>query len=559
MKSLFIVFIFSMAAFAGITDHQYVIKPSFGDVTITPKKGFHLNQDAPASIVIDSNEAMQKPVIKQEQRFSFNTAVSTLPKKAVLSFYVCDDKKTVCEKHDDTVDLTKLSKPEAGVDNSQQADEKTAAVKKPALEGKSHYDDIKNVSLKSTNGKPTLLVFSAPWCPACVRMFTEVYNQPVVQKQLSNVNFYKLNSDLPANSQMSKDFKIKAIPTLVLLDQNGSEAFRWLDYQPAKSFALNLKSEVNKVGEAASLLSKAQVGDEKAAHVLGMRAFASFDFTEAIKWLSITKSETDQKYKLASEVSLAQEKADDDEKLNGEYLGALEKGIVLTTSKLDQLRWSIDYFEKKKDMNTLSADSKAKTLAIANEIDALLKDPKKASQEFLAGTYGEYGGFEADELFYMKGRIYKMLDMKAELQASNDQAIARLAKAKTSVKKPGIMLNVIGYLKEAGDTKIVEGLYKQLIAAYPDTYVYFEKYARFNQKNKHFEEALKLADSALQFPAGNVPQLHLLKAQILINLERKQEAATLIDETLKADYSQHERYKATVKKLAALKEQTAKK
>lgn len=555
MKSFFIALFLSVAAFAGITDHQYDISISKDSVSIKPKKGFHLNQEAPAGAVIDSNEAMQKPTTKNEKSFLF--AVPAGAKQAVISFYVCDDKKTVCEKHDDTVDLTKLSKASATAENPKPADDKKAITKVPAAEGQSHYDDIKNVSLKSTNGKPTLIVFSAPWCPACVRMMTEVYNQTEVQKQLSKVNFYKLNSDLPENSQMSKDFKIKAIPTLVLLDQKGNEAFRWLDYQTPKSFAAALNSEVKKVGEAASLLANAQVGDKKAAHVLGMRAFASFDFAEAIKWLSMTKNETDQKFKLSSEVSLAQEKADDDEKLNGEYLAALEKGIVLSTSQLDQLRWSIDYFDKKKNMNTLDAESKTKALALTKEIDELLKNPKKAAQVFLDSTYGEYGGFEADELYYMKSQLYKTLEMKAELQANNEQAIAHLSKVKTTVKKPGVMLNVIGYLKEAGDTKVVEGLYKQLIATYPTTYVYFEKYARFKEKTKNYDEALKLTDSALQYPAGNLPQLNLLKAQILVELNRKPEAAALIDETLKADYTQHERYKTVVKKLIALKEQTA--
>ncbi len=553
MKPFFIILLMTAAAFAGITDDQYNISVSKESVSISPKKGFHLNQEAPASAAIDSNEALQKPSIKKEKNFSF--AVPTMAKQATLSFYVCDDKKTVCEKHEDTVILTALT-----TNKLLTADNLEVNVRAPVVsldKNEKHvFDNIKDVSLKSTNGKPTLLVFSAPWCPACVRMMTEVYNQPAVQRQLSKVNFYKLNSDLPENSQMSKNFKIKAIPTLVLLDQNGNEAFRWLDYQPAKAFAVALNSEVKKVGEAASLIANAQVGDKKAAHVLGMRAFASFDFNEAVKWLSMTKNETDQKFKLSSEISLAQEKADDDEKLNSEYLGALEKGIVLSTSQLDRLRWSIDYFDKKKNMNTLDAELKTKTLALTKEIDALLKNPKKAARSFLDSTYGEYGGFEADELYYMKSQLYKTLDMKAELQANNELAIAHLAKKKTTVEKPGIMLNVIGYLKEAGDTQVVEGLYKQLIAAYPTTYVYFEKYARFKEKTKNYDEALKLADSALQYPAGNLPQLHLLKAQILVDLNRKPEAAALIDETIKADYCQHERYKTVVKKLTALKEQT---
>lgn len=558
MKSLIIAMLMPTAAFAGITDHQYDTLVSKESVTIIPKKGFHLNQDAPASAVIDTNESMQKPAVKKEAIFVFVTRAGD--KKAVLSFYVCDDKKTVCEKHEDSVDLTKITEranQPADINQLKKSDEQKKLPKNSQEQIKSHYDDAKNLSLKSQNGKPTLIVFSAPWCPPCVRMFSEVYDQPEVKKQLAQVNFFKLNSDLPETYELSKQFNVKAIPTLVLLDQEGNEAYRWLDYQPAQGFANSIKAEVRKVGEAKNLLAKAQAGDQNAAHLLGMRAYNTLSFAEAIKWLSMTKNESDQKYKLASEVSLAELNLNDEEKPNTEYLAALEKGIVLTTSKIDQLRWTIDYLEKKHEIKAFNGDLQTKALTLVKEIDALSKNPKKLQKEFLDSTYGEYGGFEIAELFYQKSRIYKMLDLKNELQANNEKAIAHLNKIKISVQKPGIMLNVIGYLREAGETKNVEAMYKKLIEAYPNTYVYFEKYARFEQKQGHLNEALKLTESAIQYPAGNLPQLHLLKAQLLVGLNRKPEAVSLIDETLKADYSQHERYKGVVKKLTALKEQTA--
>src|SRR5688572_27284720 len=103
MKYLFLVLAFSSAAFAGITDNQVEFKVEKQQIQITPKAGFHLNKDAPASAVIDDLEALNKPVTKTEKLFAFKKGEKS--KKAVLSFYVCDDKQTVCEKHDKTLDL----------------------------------------------------------------------------------------------------------------------------------------------------------------------------------------------------------------------------------------------------------------------------------------------------------------------------------------------------------------------------------------------------------------------------------------------------------------------
>ncbi|MGZ3692310.1 MAG: thioredoxin fold domain-containing protein [Pseudobdellovibrio sp.] len=535
MRLFATIILLSQAVFAGLTDNQAEIKSEKTKINITPKAGFHLNAEAPASAVIDNLESLNKPSTKTEKLFVF--AKPEKATKAVLSFYVCDDKKTVCEKHTENLNF------------------KTGEVKKETPH--TTFNSASEVHLASTNGKPTLLVFSAPWCPACIRMMTETYPVASVKKELAKVNFLKLNSDLPENSELSEKFGIKAIPTLILLDAKGNESFRWIDYQQAGEFTKSLKTALHNVNKAEENLAKAKLGDPKAASELAHRSFNALDYAEAYKWFSFTKDAEDQKYKLASEVGASQDKSEDDDKAMKDYLATLEKATTMTTSQLDRIRWTLDYLDKKNDLKTFGTEATEKAKKLIPEIDALIDNPKAADKAFAESTYGDYTGFEKDELLWMKAKLAKLVqDPKLEEATKKISIDTALAK-KLSVDRPGQMLMDIAYLKEAGDTTHAEEMYKKLVAKYPTSYVYFEKYARFAQKNKNLDQALQLTNEALKFPEGNYPQLALLKSQILVDLKKNDEAAGTIDETLKTAGIDNKRYAKTVKKLNELKGQIA--
>lgn len=533
MKLLTIVMLFSISAWSRLTDDKVVIKIEKSQISVVAKKGFHLNEEAPASATFDTLEAVFRPTLKKESIFTFKRDGKA--KIANLSFYVCDDKKTVCEPHQKALNL----------DSGQVK----AANSKPApLTGKVY-------NLKSENKKPTLLVFSAPWCPACIRMQTETYNRPEVSKIIRNVNLLKLNSDLVENYELSEKFKIKAIPTMIMLDMEGNETYRWLDFQPAKEFARGLEAQIQKVNQAETILKNAQLGDAAAASLLAFKAYNTLDYSEALKWFSLTKSKRDQKFKLATEVMLAQETAEANEKLTDEYVQTLQKAISLTTSKIDQIRWTIDFLEKKKELKLLNDDLTAKIKTLFAEIDKLAANKEDIAKAFTESTYGNYAGFENEELLWLKSRLSGIFDMKAEKAKFDTDSIALTSRRKFSDAKPGEMLMAISYLREAGEIKNVTELYEQLIKKYPNSYVYFEKYARFLQKIKNPDRALVLINHALNFSEGNEPQLSLLKSQILKDLNKKAEALSVIEEILKTENIGHKRFVKTVKRLNELKDE----
>ena len=522
---------------ARMTDGKAKTSIENGILRINAIAGFHLNAEAPAQGTFDSSAEVIKPFAKTEKLFSFK--IPPAAKVAHLSFYVCDDKKTACEQHRTDLDL--------------KTAHSTASAEKPEIGGTKQ-----KVNLVSDDSKPTLLVFSAPWCPACIRMQTETYHQPAVEKQLSQVHFLKLNSDLVENYDLSEKFHIKAIPTLILLNAQGEEVYRWLDFQPAKAFAVSLALETKKAHATESLLQLSKQGDLDAASKLGMREYNTLHCGEAVKWLSLSKKIEDQKFKLAAEVSCAQDKFDEDAKLKPAYLQTLEKGMLLTSSQWDQIRWFVLWMEKMKEDGPLTADIQAKALETKNKIEFLMAQGKSVKKVFADSTYGEVSDFEKEEMLYKLMTINDLLgdvDAKAKTQK---RSIALIRNRKLNVERPGEMLMAIGYLKEAGETEHVERMYQALIKKYPETYVYYEKYARWQLKNKKAAEALTLADKAIQHCEGNSPQLYLLKTRILNEMKNKDLALATVNTGLQLPDIDHARFKKTRAQLVTLKEELSK-
>lgn len=535
---LVLTMLFCINAVAGKTDNQVLYKIESDKIKVTTKKGFHLNVESPSSIKFDGESEKNKPQSKTEKLFVFNVRKNA--SQGEISVYVCDDAKTVCEPHNKEITLAGATKKEF---NKKE---------------KNEFNKISEVSLESSNGKPTLLMFSAPWCPACIRMQTETLQQKNVQNQLAQINFLKLNSDEADNYDLSQKFKVRAIPTMILIDKKGTEIFRWLDYQSAVAFEKNLKAEISKIIDAEELAAKAKAGDEASARKLAMRAYNAMDFEGAIKWFLLTRSTMDQNYKVSAEISLAQEQAESDKKLKDEYLYTLQKGIMLTTSDVDRLRWSLDYFESKKEQSPLEEGAIVKVGELIKKIEELYANNKAAKKAFQESTYGNYEGFESEELLWLKSRAQKILAMTTDKEKTDKATIELIKKKKLSEQEPGKFLLAISYLKEAGDTELVNNFYNKLIKKNSNSYVYYEKYARYLKSKKDFEKALAMTEEALKYPQGNEPQLKLLKALILSDMNKKADALEVVNQALTYENITHKRFVGTAKKLSDLKSELSK-
>ena len=278
-----------------------------------------------------------------------------------------------------------------------------------------------------------------------------------------------------------------------------------------------------------------------------MLSYLAYQCEDAIKWWAKSKNETDLNYRLAAEIQCAEEKKPEDQ------IEALEKGIKQSTSKLDQLRWTIDLLEKKKE-NKSTDDLMTPAAAALKEILLVTKNQSGLKKLFALSTFGDPAGFETEETLTMKARVYTLLEKNPEKLEALEAIKANAEKRNISVDRPGEMLLAIAYLREADEKVRVQEMYQQLLNRYPDTYVYHEKHARYQLKNKSYEQALVSINTALLYPEGNVPQLQLLKARILNEMKNKSQAITVVSEALKLENISHKKFKKTLAALEALQE-----
>ncbi|MES2802444.1 MAG: thioredoxin domain-containing protein [Bdellovibrionota bacterium] len=533
MTKLFVILglIFSTQAFAKKTDGAVLTAVEKAEIVLTVKKGFHFNDKAPASIVFDDLEAKHKPTIKTEQKFTFK--VLEKAKVAKLNYYVCDDAKTVCESHDQSVELTakRTATDAAPYDRAVASDAPTKT-----------YDTI------------TLLKFSAPWCPACIRLKSETMNKPQIQALLKKVSLQEINIDLVENEKISSEYGVKAIPTVILVNEQGEELKRWLDYQPVKSFAPELQAALKETQSINQLTAKAEAGDEKAATTLAYNSYSKMQWKDAAKWFSFSKGVKELNYKLAAEISLAQDDLGDTAESKKAYLQALEKGFTLSSSVLDQTRWKLDYLEQLKEQEKPIETDAIKALQFQL---AEVKNNKDLKGLFAKSTLGDAENFEKSEILDMMARLFKITDDKDNTKKTQAELASAVDKVKLSTKLPGQMISAIWYYGQAGTPEKSEKLLKDLIKVNQKTYVYYQRYASFLTKQKRNEEALAQANLALEYKEGNEPQLSLAKVKILKELGKKDEAIVLIDNTMKLTEAYPQKYKRTHAALADLKKSLA--
>lgn len=525
------------SATAGITQGKIKIDVNVSAVSLTPSKGFHINDKAPASAVFDDEKMKTPPKIKSEQLITFE--VPTEAKKVQLKFFVCDDAKTVCEQHTHEVDLKS---------------KKSKAITATTDDSKTFLAMAQSANLKST--KPTLLVFSAPWCPACIRLKSETLNRPEIKNAFKKMNTVFLNVDLVQHEATSKKFNVKAIPTMILLTPDGQEITRWLDFQLAKAFSSELTAALKISADVEQTKKLAETGDPIAIGRIADNAFNQMNYLEAIKWYSLSKSQVDVQKKLYSEIQVSQEAKNDDKSKTDEYLKTLSKAATLSVSKLDALTWTIQYFEQIAEENEKAIDetNKAKILMTIKDLNTLVENPKDLAAELKTSTMTGLYGFEALEVLDYVARGFDLVKDE-ESKKQTQERMFKLAKAKKiDLSQPGVAIHVIYYMSQSGHKAESEDLTKKLITKYPKTYVYYDRYAKMLLKEKRYDEALRQVDNALKYKEGNEPQLNIVKTKILVGLKKKEEAISLVDQTLAMIEPYPDKYKRTKSTLAGIRQ-----
>lgn len=547
--------VFSSQSFARLSDGKAHLKLKGTQIIASVDQGFHFNKDAPAALVIGSDSV--EPLKKDPKEFVFD-ATKIKTQVVSVNFYVCDDKNTVCESHEEKYQINDGQLVAVSDIPAKVANAVPAVVKEGPLKKNKHgfYEDNLNGALKlaAKDNKLVLVDFNAPWCPSCIRLETEAFGETVFTKATDKLVKVSMDIDKVQNKAAADKYGIKAIPTLIVMNTKGEELARILDYKPAAALAKDLETiQAQQLVSAADLQKKAEAGDVAARKTLAERAFAALKYDEVVKWLAPLK---EQSLLLAnSEVNAGQEKYEEDTKKNSEaYQKTLEKWIAAYPKTLESIAWRTELMRVLKGEGK-EAPASVKTVGAKNiaEIEPLLKDEHARTEVFAKTLTGDYTGFEKSELLSQLADTYEKMDDTKNADATKALLAKEVSTMKLSEQKPGQVLVALGYMKKANMKAEVQAWLEKLVKAYPKTDVYYTKLARYHMREKQFDKALPYAKKAAAMKSDVVLYNMQTLAEVHKNLKQTKEATQVIDKALALPEAKLDENKKTVAGLQEMK------
>jgi thiol:disulfide interchange protein DsbD len=99
--------------------------------------------------------------------------------------------------------------------------------------------------LAETKLRPMIVDFGAEWCGACNELRTRTFSDPAVQSEARRfvaVNIDATNDDDAQISGVKERYGVVGLPTVVVLDSQGKEQARFVEFVPPERFVGALRS-----------------------------------------------------------------------------------------------------------------------------------------------------------------------------------------------------------------------------------------------------------------------------------------------------------------------------
>ena len=380
---------------------------------------------------------------------------------------------------------------------------------------------------------PLLLDFSAPWCHSCYYMDRNVLNGTEWTRVEHVALVARMDTDSPEGSLLKERYGVKGIPTYLFLTPKGEEIDRILGDMPRAQFYArvdNILARRNPIGdELAKVVDGSEASLVAARHMLEFYV-AREDADSAFGWIASLPESAHQALAgdaradaLSDQLHFLQAIKDKTnalcraagdrvlEKLDGcERLNLVQRYVACTEDLPEgerKLRLAEHRSELERDLDT-----------------KVLHDPPACSddRDMILGMsefYRALGDRKADDT--MLARAIAVNAKRIGPDVRNDRNRAD---------------NQRVFLDQAGRTSEHEALLKKLVAAYPDDYVYANRYARFLAGYNRHETAVDYFAKAAKHAYG-VNRLHNAQGWVtsLRALKRDEQAHQVVVDTLQAN------------------------
>jgi thiol-disulfide isomerase/thioredoxin len=380
---------------------------------------------------------------------------------------------------------------------------------------------------------PVLIDFYAPWCYSCYYMAKNVKNGAEWEALEKTAVVLELDADAPDGAHWMKQWTVKGLPSYVVLNENGEELGRIPLEQTRPEFYKKINAIIAHGSPIEAL--KAKVKDGSPASIAATRevlaAYAARrDGDGGLAWRDAqpdavkTALDKNPQGKLwiarLKLLSAANAKRPEDAAAIAPEVFAGDLGC----ERAYEVERALDATE------SLPADQRKKLFAPEKpKFDTLLKTRVFIAKPTCADARSEVE--TAVELDKALGDDKAAVDVLDRAIADSRKKIGDDLK-----KNRNLADNLRVYLDIAGKTDELDALYPQLIAAYPDDYVYAFRFGRSLAARGQYDKALGYLEQAAPKAYGaNRLQVAQLRAEVLVKLNRATDAKQVAADALKAN------------------------
>lgn len=395
--------------------------------------------------------------------------------------------------------------------------------------------------------QPVFIDFTAPWCYSCYYMASHVLSGAEWEALKQRAITVEVDADSPDGTAWMKKLEVKALPAYVVLDANGKERGRILAEQPRAKFYPMVDAILAGAGTLDDYRAKAKAGDGEAVRTVLASHQARGDGKGGLDWYATlsasvrTKIDRDAKVTLLRD-RLALERARKDD--NDVEAVAAARRVLAGDPGCDRIYVVMDLLGASESMPKAERDAVLRAQKPA--LDALL------ARDVFVATPGcadqRSAVFASSEL---EAALGDAVGEKAVLDRGIAAARARLGDDVGKDRNAADNLRV--YLTMAKRTAELDVLYPELIAAYPDDYVYPYRWGRSLLERGDPARALPLLEQAADKAYGvNRLTVAKLRVDALHKLDRATDAKAVANEALELNGAWFPEQAAELRKAARI-------
>jgi thioredoxin-like negative regulator of GroEL len=377
--------------------------------------------------------------------------------------------------------------------------------------------------------QPVLLDFHAPWCYSCYFMQKIVLNGPEWDKTQRETVVLDLDADSPEGAAIRDQYGVKALPNYVVINAEGEELGRINAERTRAQFYPELAAILKRNTTLDALREQAAKGALPAMRGVLATHLARNEAQPGLDWFAALPAATRDAAAHDPEVqrTLA--------RLSLKLAQAHQNPAACLASAEAAMQGSLDC-ESAYDLDAVlsctesaPAQRKAFLAAAAPRFESLLRQHTLTPRQ---------GCADARSIIFANVDLADARDDQAGKKAVLTRAIVYFEpKVKKDVKADRNAADNLRVLYEAaGETARFDALLLRQIAAYPDDYIYANRYARALAKRGEHERALPYFAQAAEHAYGiNRLKNAQEQAKSLLALKRAEEARAVVAAALKAN------------------------